>query len=85
VIPWWTATPRKEYDGQNPYINNFVAKVNRHRCEPAGCPKPVGCSNTWTEFKYVFGSCRQFFGSSEATRGIWHNTHVPPSNPLGLP
>jgi hypothetical protein len=52
-----------------------------HRCEPDGCPTPVGCSNPFTEFKFVFGSCTQFFGSGDATRGACYNTRVPPRQP----
>ena len=52
-------------------------KIATHRCEPDGCPTPLGCGNLWTEFKYVFGSCRQFFGNDEATEGCLHKTNVP--------
>jgi hypothetical protein len=63
-------------------FKDFVAN---HRCEPEGCPKPLGCSNPWTEFKFVFGSCTQFFGSAEATRGCLHKTTVPPPYRIPYP
>jgi hypothetical protein len=58
-----------------------LLKSPEHNCEPDGCPTPVGCSNPWTEFKFVFGSCTQFFGSGDATRGCCHGTTVPPRQP----
>jgi hypothetical protein len=64
--------------GQSNFKQKFLDFVSYHRCEPEGCPKPLGCSNPWTEFKFVFGSCSQYFGSAEATRGVLHKTQVPP-------
>jgi len=49
-----------------------------HRCEPDGCPTPIGCGNLYSEFKFVFGSCRQFFGTAGSTEGHLHKTYVPP-------
>ena len=42
---------------------------DEHNCAPDGCPKPIGCGNFWTEKKFIFGSCRQFFGTAESTVG----------------
>lgn len=47
---------------------------DRHECSPDGCIKPIGCGNFWTECKFIFGSCRQFFGSAESTVGHHRNT-----------
>lgn len=46
---------------------------DEHQCSPDGCPKPVGCGNFWTEKKFIFGSCRQFFGTAGSTRGTHRN------------
>jgi hypothetical protein len=48
--------------------------LDQHNCAPDGCPKPIGCGNFWTEKKFIFGSCRQFFGTSESTIGHGYNT-----------
>ncbi|HJZ56069.1 MAG TPA: hypothetical protein VKE74_13970 [Gemmataceae bacterium] len=45
-----------------------------HNCAPDGCPKPIGCGNFWTEWKFIFGSCRQFFGTAGATTGTHRST-----------
>lgn len=45
-----------------------------HECAPDGCIKPIGCGNFWTECKFLFGSCRQFFGTAESTVGHQRNT-----------
>jgi hypothetical protein len=45
-----------------------------HECAPDGCIKPLGCGNLWTEIKFIFGSCRQFFGTAESTVGHHRNT-----------
>ena len=49
---------------------------DQHNCAPDGCPKPIGCGNFWTEKKFVFGSCRQFFGTAESTVGHHYNTTI---------
>jgi hypothetical protein len=49
-----------------------------HRYEPDGVPTPVGAGNCFTEFKYVFGSARQYFGTADASVGHLYNTRVPP-------
>ena len=68
----------------NPYEpGSFAARVfsqtwwDRHECAPYGCPTPLGCGNHWTEKKFIFGSCRQFFGTAEGTVGKRYNTVVP--------
>ena len=48
-----------------------------HECAPDGCPKPIGCGNHWTELKFIFGSCRQFFGTAGATVGQGRATVEP--------
>lgn len=52
-------------------------KINNHRRAPDGCPTPVGCGNFYTEFKYIFGSCRQFFGTGDASVGCLKKTRLP--------
>ncbi|MCX7665193.1 MAG: hypothetical protein N2112_06585 [Gemmataceae bacterium] len=41
----------------------------QHICAPDGCARPIGCGNFWTTKKFIFGSCRQFFGTSESVDG----------------
>jgi hypothetical protein len=48
-----------------------------HRHEPDGCPLPSGCGNAYTDFKFAFGSCRQFFGTGDAAQGCWNKTELP--------
>jgi hypothetical protein len=48
----------------------FALIDDNHECAPDGCPKPIGCGNFWTEKKFIFGSCRQFFGTAGATVGV---------------
>jgi hypothetical protein len=61
----------------------FGARLDRelwsenHECAPDGCPKPIGCGNHWTELKFIFGSCRQFFGTAGATVGRGRGTYEP--------
>jgi len=53
----------------------FGARLDRqlwsdeHECAPDGCLKPIGCGNHWTELKFIFGSCRQFFGTAGSAAG----------------
>jgi hypothetical protein len=49
---------------------------DEHNCAPDGCPKPIGCGNHWTEKKFIFGSCRQFFGTAESTVGHGYGTAI---------
>jgi hypothetical protein len=49
-----------------------------HNYEPDGVPMPIGPSNAFTEFKYVFGSATQFFGTADAAYGHLYKTTVPP-------
>ena len=46
-------------------------------CGPDGCPKPLGCGNHWTELKWIFGSCRDFFGTAGSAVGEGPGTFVP--------
>lgn len=50
--------------------------LDEHNCAPDGCPKPIGCGNFWTEKKFIFGSCRQFFGTAQSTVGHGYATEV---------
>ena len=58
----------------------FGARLDRelwwenHECAPDGCLKPIGCGNHWTEKKFIFGSCRQFFGTAWSTVGHGRGT-----------
>ena len=58
----------------------FGARLDRqlwwdeHECAPDGCPKPIGCGNHWTEFNFICGSCRQFFGTAGSTVGRGRDT-----------
>lgn len=59
------------------FSEKLHAKYNKHICAPDGCPTPLGCGNWYTEFKFAFGSCRQFFGTGEATKGVANHARVP--------
>lgn len=50
--------------------------LDQHNCAPYGCPKPLGCGNFFTEMKFIFGSCRQFFGTYDSTVGHGYNTVI---------
>jgi hypothetical protein len=64
--------------GYNYYGRELQAQLwwDRHNCAPDGCPTPIGCGNAWTEKKFVFGSCRQFFGTAESSIGKHYNTRI---------
>ena len=49
---------------------------DEHNCAPYGCPKPIGCGNFWTEKKFIFGSCKQFFGTAESAVGHGRQTVI---------
>ena len=54
-------------------------KMDTCNCGSDGCPAPLGCSNFWTENKFFFGSCKQFFGTGNAAEGYSRrNTKVSP-------
>jgi hypothetical protein len=53
------------------------ARLLYSECGPEGCPKPLGCGNHWTELKWIFGSCRDFFGTAGAAAGEGPATFVP--------
>lgn len=61
----------------------FLAWRAYHNHEPDGVPTPVGPSSLYTEFKYAFGSARQFFGTAEAAEGHLRGTYVPGPNRYG--
>ena len=48
--------------------------IDWYNCSPDGCPTPLGCGNGWTEKRFIFGNCRQFFGSAQSTIGHGHDT-----------
>jgi hypothetical protein len=50
--------------------------ADEHNCAPDGCPKPIGCGNFWTEKKFIFGSCRQFFGTAQSSIGHGYETDI---------
>lgn len=80
ISPYVPPPPPKA--APHPAINTIKTHVREwlanHRREPDGIPTPVGCGNAWTEFKFVFGSCKQFWGTSDATEGCGKKTTVPP-------
>ena len=77
-----TAAPSSRRPGLVGRFNNLVTRATspEHRREPDGCPTPIGCGNFYTEFKFVFGSCRQYFGTGDSSRGNCSTTTVPPPN-----
>ena len=60
-----------QYYGQRLQVQLWL---DEHNCAPDGCPTPIGCGNFWTEKKFIFGSCRQFFGTAQSTVGHGYNT-----------
>lgn len=40
--------------------------IGSHECGPDGCINPIGCANFHTDFRFIFGSCRSFFGTGGA-------------------
>lgn len=73
ATPWAHADlpPGYTYYGQRMQLQLWL---DEHNCAPDGCPKPIGCGNFWTEKKFIFGSCRQFFGTAESTIGHGRRT-----------
>ena len=72
----WTGVgmpPGYTYYGQRLQVQLWL---DEHNCAPDGCPKPIGCGNFWTEKKFIFGSCRQFFGTAQSTVGHGYGTEV---------
>jgi len=51
------------------FSERYFEKYKTHICAPDGCPTPLGCGTHYTEHKFVFGSCRQFFGTGDAAVG----------------
>ena len=51
------------------FSERYYEKYKRHLSAPDGCPNPLGCGTAYTEHKFIFGSCRQFFGTGEAAVG----------------
>ena len=44
------------------------SNIYSHNCGEDGCPNPLGCSNFHLEFRFIFGSCRSFFGTGTAAQ-----------------
>ena len=47
------------------------------KCGEKGCNNPQGCGNLYTECKFLFGGCRDFFGTDAASAGHLHRTVTP--------
>ncbi len=78
TIPGSSCADSASPGGKHEYAKaKLQEKINNHRRAPEGCPTPVGCGNWYTEFKYVFGSCRQFFGTGDASVGCLKKTKLP--------
>lgn len=72
IYPEWLSAPTPLLPGGHGAFGNELRSQllwDQHECAPDGCIKPVGCGNLWTEIKFVFGSCRQFFGTAESSVG----------------
>jgi hypothetical protein len=69
----WPASPPHKFG----HLLTARLLADNHECAPDGCPKPIGCGNHWTELKWIFGSCRQFFGTASAAVGEGRATFVP--------
>ncbi len=63
AISSWNGT------GHGLFGSNLREQYLQHICAPDGCLKPIGCGNFWTTKKFIFGSCRQFFGTAESAEG----------------
>jgi hypothetical protein len=74
VGPGYVASPK----AYGPFAEKVRTKLAIHRRSPSGVPTPIGSGNAWTEFKFVFGSSRQFFGAGDASQGVWNHATVPP-------
>jgi hypothetical protein len=74
-IPVAPVGPVQPYPGA--FSERLRAAYYAHVCAPDGCPSPIGCGNCWTEKKFIFGSCRQFFGTAESSVGHHRHTRIP--------
>jgi hypothetical protein len=81
---WLTPTTSLHPGGHGAFGDELRSQLlwDQHECAPDGCIKPIGCGNFWTELKFVFGSCRQFFGTAESTVGHHRNTQDRFATPL---
>ena len=52
-----------------PYREPFQTMLNEHIGAPSGIINPIGSGTFYTDFKFMFGSCRQFFGTSDSAPG----------------
>lgn len=57
------------------YREPFQTMLNEHINAPSGCNSPLGCGTLYSEFKFVFGSCRQFFGTGDSIPGTVFTPH----------
>jgi hypothetical protein len=55
--------------------SKLASKLNKN-CGTDPCPNPIGCGNFWTESRFIFGSCRSFFGTGTSASGCCP-PHVP--------
>lgn len=69
VVPATASVGSASVGRWTPGYDPFQDWIDQHECAPYGCPKPIGCGNLFTELKFLFGSCRQFFGNAESTVG----------------
>ena len=81
---WLSPAPILHPGGHGAFGDELRSQLlwDQHECAPDGCIKPVGCGNLWTEIKFVFGSCRQFFGTAESTVGHHRGTRDRFATPL---
>lgn len=70
AISSWNGT------GHGLFGANLREQYLQHICAPDGCLKPIGCGNFWTTKKFIFGSCRQFFGTAESAEGHHRGSFV---------
>jgi hypothetical protein len=86
IVPFGEAKPARfpqSFLQQYPYVRPPVSqghalhsRILDTYCAPDGCPTPLGCGNCYTDFIFVFGSCRQFFGTAESTVGKHKETRI---------
>jgi hypothetical protein len=72
----WPESPPHSHFGFGARLKARLLAENSG-CGPDGCPKPLGCGNHWTELKWIFGSCREFFGTAGSAVGEGPGTFIP--------
>jgi hypothetical protein len=62
--------PGSRHGKHDSYLHQLAGRCYFNWIEPLcgtdGCLSPIGCSNFHIEFVWLFGSCRQFFGTGTA-------------------